>query len=145
MCIRDRDIEGVIFGLTSTDVLLHLGKEEIVFPRSNDRLRRLASHLIHQRSFYPLYPPNEEVSVDYERFEKYALLPVQPHVLVLPSDVTHFFKDVNGGLVMNPSRLVKGDRGGVFTRMRIRPLKKDASKEEKKAFSKRVQAQIVRI
>ncbi len=34
-------VEGVVFGATSTDVLFHLGREEISAPpRSGDRLRR---------------------------------------------------------------------------------------------------------
>ena len=43
-------------------------------------------------------------------------MPVQPHVLILPSDLLHFFKDINGCLVTNPQRLVKGESGGVFSR-----------------------------
>ena len=57
-------IDGVIFGFTSTDILFHLGKEEISYPpRSGDRMRRLANHLLQQRSFYPLYPPSEEINI----------------------------------------------------------------------------------
>lgn len=135
------NIEGVIFGVTSTDILFHLGKEEIFHPpRSEDRLRRLASHILHQRSFYPLYPPNEDVNVDYEHLEKHSQLNVQPHVLILPSDLLHFFKDINGCLVMNPSRLTKREGGGVFARMLINP-----AKSEDQPFAKRVQAEIVRI
>jgi len=67
------DIEGVIFGITSTDILFHLGKEEISFPpHSGDRLRRLANHLVQQRSFYPLYPPNFEMSIDYGVLEEFG-------------------------------------------------------------------------
>ncbi len=86
-------VEGVQFGVTSTDVLFHLGKEEISAPpRSGDRLRRLANHVLQQRSFYPLYPPNEEMNVDFEKLEAHAQINQQPHVLILPSDFLHFFK-----------------------------------------------------
>jgi DNA polymerase alpha subunit B len=54
-------------------VLFHLGKEEISFPpHSGDRLRRLANHLIQQQSFYPLYPPNEELNLDLEQLETFG-------------------------------------------------------------------------
>ena len=67
------NIEGVLFGITSADVLFHLGKEEISFPpHSGDRLRRLANHLVQQRSFYPLFPPNEELSIDLEMLEAHG-------------------------------------------------------------------------
>ena len=50
-------VDGIMFGITSTDILFHLGKEEMSRPRAGDKFRRLASHLIQQQSFYPLYPP----------------------------------------------------------------------------------------
>lgn len=135
------NVEGIVFGVTSTDVLFHLGKEEICFPpKSGDRLRRLTSHLFQQRSFYPLYPPNEELNVDYEKFESFAQMPIQPHVTILPSDFMHFVKEINGGVAVNPSRLTKGTSGGVFMRMII-----EREKDEDQDFAKRVSADILRI
>ena len=153
-------IDGVIFGFTATDILFQLGKEVIFFPPgARDRMRGLANHLLQQRSFYPLYPPNEELNLDLEQLETMGKLDVQPHVLILPSDLNHFFKvksyflvkltisvlifeilfiqDINGGLVMNPSRLTKGAGGGVFCRMAIHAHKTN--------FTKHVNAEIVRI
>ena len=69
-------------------------------------------------------------------------MPVQPHVLVLPSDLLHFFKDLNGCLVTNPQRLVKGESGGVFARIKIQGLKEEDSG---KPFVHRVHSEIVRI
>lgn len=139
------NIDGLIFGLTSTDILFHLGKEEISYPpRSGDRIRRLVNHLIHQRSFYPLYPPSEEMNIDYEQLETLGQLDVQPDVLVLPSDLLHFFKDVNGGLVLNPQRLTKGAGGGVFARLAIHgPTAKN--NDDNCPITKRINAEIVRI
>ena len=51
------NVDGISFGITSTDILFHMCKEEMAQPRAGDRFRRLASHLIQQQSFYPLYPP----------------------------------------------------------------------------------------
>ena len=86
-------IDGVIFGFTATDILFQLGKEVIFYPPgARDRMRGLANHLLQQRSFYPLYPPNEELNLDLEQLETMAKLDVQPHVLILPSDLNHFFK-----------------------------------------------------
>ena len=67
------NIEGVLFGVTATDILFHLGKEEISFPpHSGDRLRRLANHLVQQQSFYPLFPPNEDLGLDLETLEAHG-------------------------------------------------------------------------
>ena len=135
------DIDGVTFGLTSTDILFHLGKEELCKPRSSgDRLRRLAGHLLQQRSFYPLFPPQEDMNIDFEMLEKHARIESQPHVLILPSDLLHFYKEANGGILLNPGRLTKREGGGVFARFKIQ--KANAEEQE---FSKRVVGDIVRI
>ena len=102
-------------------------------------MRRLASHLIQQRSFYPLYPPSEEINIDFEQLESLGQIEAQPHILITPSDLNHFFKDIDGGLVINPSRLTKGGGGGVFARLAVQP----GAKEVKPA--KRVVGEIVRI
>ena len=143
VCIPDPamiNIDGVILGITSTDILFHLGKEEICYPpRAGDKIRRLATHLLHQRSFYPMYPPSEEMNIDYEQLELLGQIEAQPHLLITPSDLMHFFKDINGGLVINPQRLAKGAGGGVFARLAVR----SESKEGKP--SKHIIGEIVRI
>ncbi|XP_074650812.1 DNA polymerase alpha subunit B-like [Tubulanus polymorphus] len=111
-------INGLIIGLTSTDVLLHLGGEEIsVFPPgSTDRLTRLCKHIISQRSYYPLYPPGEDVNLEFETFENHARLPSVPHILLVPSDLRYFIKEVSKCCCINPGRLAKGKSGGTYAR-----------------------------
>ena len=90
--------------------------------------------------FFDSFIFSEEINIDYEQLEKIACLDEQPHVLILPSDFQHFFKEVNGSLVINPQRLVKGDGGNVFTRMVIK-----GTTSTVEDFSKQVCAEIVRI
>ncbi|XP_064407763.1 DNA polymerase alpha subunit B [Latimeria chalumnae] len=115
------NINGVLFGLTSTDILFHMGAEEI--SRSvggSDRFSRILRHILTQRSFYPLYPPAEEVNVDYECFQACAQIPVTPDVLIVPSELRYFLKDVGGCVCMNPGRLTKGQVGGTFGRLLVK-------------------------
>jgi len=123
-CVSDPcvlDISGVNVAITSSDILFHLGKEEISFPpRSGDRMSRLSSHLLQQGSMYPLYPPSEELNVDFEKLEHFALLDKAPHLLVLPSDLTHFVREVTGSTVINPGRLTKGAGPGTYSLVRMR-------------------------
>uniref|UniRef100_A0A8C3GZH8 DNA polymerase alpha subunit B n=1 Tax=Corvus moneduloides TaxID=1196302 RepID=A0A8C3GZH8_CORMO len=87
------DIDGVVFGLTSTDLLFHMGAEEISSSSGiSDRFTRILRHILTQRSFYPLYPPSEELNVDYENLSAFAALPVTPDVLVTPSELRFFIK-----------------------------------------------------
>ena len=117
------DIAGVRLAVTSTDVLFHLGKEEISFPpRNGDRMSRLASHLLQQGSMYPLYPPSEDVNLDLEKLEQFSLLDESPHVMLLPSDLATFVREIGDTTVINPGRLTKGPGPGTFSvfRMRLR-------------------------
>merc|ERR1712241_250323 len=115
------DVEGLTWGITSSDILFHLGKEEISFPpRSGDRMARLASHLLTQGSFYPLYPPSEEMSVDYEQLESKATMHRAPHLLLLPSDLSHFVREVENCIVVNPGRVTRGQGPGTYARLKMR-------------------------
>lgn len=115
------DIAGVHVAITSTDILFHLGKEEISYPpRSGDRMSRLASHLLQQGSMYPLYPPSEDINLDLEKLEQLALIDQTPHIMLLPSDLNTFVRDVSGTTVINPGRLTKGVGPGTYSLFRMR-------------------------
>lgn len=43
-------------------------------------------------SYYPLYPPQEDMAIDYDNFYSYAQLPVTPDVFVIPSELRYFVK-----------------------------------------------------
>uniref|UniRef100_A0A2R8MDI3 DNA polymerase alpha subunit B n=1 Tax=Callithrix jacchus TaxID=9483 RepID=A0A2R8MDI3_CALJA len=135
-------INGVIFGLTSTDLLFHLGAEEISSSSgTSDRFSRIFKHILTQRSYYPLYPPQEDMAIDYETFYVYAQLPVTPDIFIIPSELRYFVKDVLGCVCVNPGRLTKGQVGGTFARLYIRRLVADGTKRQ----SPCVAAQVIRI
>ncbi|XP_006860999.1 PREDICTED: DNA polymerase alpha subunit B [Chrysochloris asiatica] len=111
-------ISGAVFGLTSTDLLFHMGAEEISSNSgTSDRFSRILKHILTQRSYYPLYPPQEDMAVDYENFYTYSQLPVTPDVFIIPSELRYFVKDVLGCVCVNPGRLTKGQVGGTFGRL----------------------------
>nr|XP_055108725.1 DNA polymerase alpha subunit B isoform X2 [Symphalangus syndactylus] len=135
-------INGVIFGLTSTDLLFHLGAEEISSSSgTSDRFSRILKHILTQRSYYPLYPPQEDMAIDYETFYVYAQLPVTPDVLIIPSELRYFVKDVLGCVCVNPGRLTKGQVGGTFARLYLRRPAVDGAERQ----SPCVAVQVVRI
>lgn len=59
---------------------------------TTDRMGRMASHLLNQKNFYPLYPPNKEICIDHDLFNEFAIMPCKPHILILPSNLRHFVK-----------------------------------------------------
>ncbi|NWI13327.1 DPOA2 polymerase, partial [Crypturellus soui] len=135
------EIHGTVFGLTSTDLLFHMGAEEISSsPGISDRFTRILKHVLTQRSYYPLYPPAEGLNLDHESFCAHAALPVTPHVLVVPSELRYFVKDVLGCLCVNPGRLTKGQVGGTYGRLWVQPPEADAPHR-----NPCVSAQVIRI
>ncbi|XP_068280890.1 DNA polymerase alpha subunit B [Nyctibius grandis] len=135
------DVDGVVLGLTSTDLLFHMSAEEVSSSSGiSDRFTRILKHILTQRSYYPLYPPSEELNVDYESFYSYSSLPVTPDVLVTPSELRYFVKDVLGCICINPGRLTKGQVGGTYGRLYLQ--REDAEGERR---SPCVAAQVVKI
>uniref|UniRef100_A0A8D0KSR6 DNA polymerase alpha subunit B n=1 Tax=Strix occidentalis caurina TaxID=311401 RepID=A0A8D0KSR6_STROC len=115
------DIDGVVLGLTSTDLLFHMGAEEISSSSGiSDRFTRILKHILTQRS--------------------YASLPVTPDVLVTPSELRYFVKDVLGCVCINPGRLTKGRVGGTYGRLY---LQREATAGQRR--SPCVAAQVVKI
>ncbi|KAJ8673830.1 hypothetical protein QAD02_005092 [Eretmocerus hayati] len=112
------DIDGLRLAVTSVDSLKHLGREEVTLkPSGTDKLSRLATYVLNQACFYPLYPPAKEINIDTELWEKYAFIREKPHVLILPSDMRYLCKNINDCTIVNPERLSKR----TFAKMNFKP------------------------
>lgn len=88
---------------TSADVLKALSGAEAARGGApgEDRMARLASHLVGQRSFYPLYPPPQGSMLDAKRASVGLALPSAPHLLLLPSDLAPFAKVLPAGTALS--------------------------------------------
>jgi len=114
-------IGGVTFGTSSCDVIKDLSSEEIASKPLQpgvgpSRIVRIASHLVQQQSFYPLFPARIGSCVDYQSVDKFAM-PVKPDVLIVTSDLQRFVEKLDGDVVCcNPGRLVRGAVSGTYLR-----------------------------
>ncbi|KAL5552508.1 hypothetical protein UlMin_039909 [Ulmus minor] len=120
----------VKIGCCSADILKHLSGEEISrHPKDGapiDRMANLASHILGQRSFYPLYPPADGIPLDFSIAPEALQISLNLDILILPSDMRFFAKAVaiGGGegeakcLCVNPGRLAKGVGGGTFIELK---------------------------
>lgn len=121
-------INEVVFGITSTDVLFHMNIEET---NSNlepgTRMKRIAQHMVQQRSYYPLFPPPASMptNLDLKYMDKWQI-PCKPDVLIVPSKLTSFATPIlDSTMVINPGHLTKGTTGGTYAIMEIHPLKRE--------------------
>ncbi|XP_040265898.1 DNA polymerase alpha subunit B isoform X1 [Bufo bufo] len=136
-------VSGVAVGFTSTDLLFHMGAEEISsgIAGAPDRFSRILKHILIQRSYYPLYPPHEEINIDYEAHYNYAIMPVTPDVFIIPSELRFFIKDISGCICINPGRLTKGMVGGTYARFLVKKEKTGTAERKSPCIS----AQVVKI
>ncbi|CAN8243808.1 unnamed protein product [Cochlearia groenlandica] len=115
-------------GCCTVDVLKQLSGEEMAKNQSGattDRMSRLASHLLRQRSFYPLYPPPESLPYDSSLAPQALRISSMPDILILPSDMRYFVKVLSLGegenvakcVCVNPGRLAKGEGAGTFVEL----------------------------
>jgi len=110
-CIMKIDSGEVTVGVTSVDIIKHLAGEETSnkskLNSTTDRKQKLCQHLINQRSFYPLFPPDTTANIDTSKYHQLKF-PYTPDILIVPSDLPHFIKNVDGVLCINPGRANKG-------------------------------------
>jgi DNA polymerase alpha subunit B len=121
-------INEVVFGVSSTDVIFQISAEET---NSNlepgSRLRRIAQHMVQQRSYYPLYPPPASMptNLDLKQIDGFKM-PCRPDILIVPSRLTAFASLVlDSTVVVNPGHLTKGSTGGTYAIMDIHPIKRE--------------------
>nr|XP_036212794.1 DNA polymerase alpha subunit B [Bactrocera oleae] len=120
------DLNGIVVGMTSTDIMQHIISNELAF-NAGDKVKRVVNHLFNQGSFYPLHPSAcDDISFDSFLAARYAKIEQIPNILILPSDQKCFIRVVNGCLAINPGRLADSN-GGTFARFVITP---PSNKEE---------------
>lgn len=116
-------------GCCTVDILKQISGEEMsrnpTDGTPSDRMSRLANHIISQRSFYPLYPPAEDIPLDFSLAPEALHITSIPDILILPSDMKYFIKVLTLGegeeqrkcICINPGRLAKGEGGGTFAEL----------------------------
>lgn len=123
-------INEVVFGVTSTDVVFHMNVEETSANLSQgSRLRRIAQHLVQQQSYYPLFPPSKTVNLDLKQQDGWKM-PVKADVLIVPSRLNAFCAPVlDTTMIVNPGQLAKGSTGGTYASMEIHPIRLEKLEE----------------
>ncbi|KAI1729769.1 DNA polymerase alpha/epsilon subunit B domain-containing protein [Ditylenchus destructor] len=106
------ELEGVQFAATTSEVIMHLSKLETYRcedMENEDRMQRLISHVFSSHSLYPIYPTDLPFVLKDSR--KKLSLDTKPHVLLVPSMLQSSVKVLDGSIVINPGRFVRGKSG----------------------------------
>jgi len=116
-------VNDVVVGVTSADPLQALGTHET--SQNISRMVRLSQHLVNQQSYFPLFPSGPSVSTDLGQMHKFRM-PCTPDILLVPSKLSYFAKDVSGCVVVNSCSLAKGTTGGTFASIVVKPVEREA-------------------
>ncbi|KAM0675015.1 DNA polymerase alpha subunit B [Gurleya vavrai] len=131
-------INGIVFGFLNYDILLQLASLELVSENkikndsneddiscnlySEDMLRRLATHLVFQKSFLPLLPINEPINYDQPENLDMGLA---PEFLITVSKLMSFSKIIGPSNVINLGYQTKTDKK-TFAEISIDKTKKSS-------------------
>ncbi|XP_052869051.1 DNA polymerase alpha subunit B [Anopheles cruzii] len=121
-------IEGLEIGVTTVDSIGHLIENECCSADAGDKIKRAMNYLFHQASFYPLNPPMEDIPLDVDMLNDFGRLTRVPNVMVCPSTLNRFIREINGCVCINPG-FVDGQQtpdGGSYARLIIHPPEADA-------------------
>lgn len=124
------EVNGVRVAVSTCDILKHLsgfergGKGKNTEKQQTDRMTRLCSHLVGQKSVYPLFPPHPDAN-----FESHdATVPLRvgmdervPDLIVLSSDLAAGgWKNALSGnktMFVNPGKVCRGVNAGTFCKV----------------------------
>ncbi|KAI6812730.1 DNA polymerase alpha 70 kDa subunit [Hortaea werneckii] len=156
-------INEILVGISTQDILSELRRENVSLSSppaqqniSEDVLARLTRHVIDQRHFFPIFPPqarenlpaltrisgevpdpgSEErlplgACVDLSYVKLAEWVNVRPDLVVLPSGLSPFAKVVEGVTALNPGPLMKKRGAGTFAALSIQPRR--LTEEEREA------------
>ena len=108
-------------GLVNTDIVKDLCSS--MYPKNMEppKIDLSLKALLEQRSFYPLYPGNIDIPIEYEQIENMYLTEL-PDLLITSSDLIQFVKNIEGVLCVNPGAIIKNDSAGTFCSLTIEPF-----------------------
>ncbi|XP_035775815.1 DNA polymerase alpha subunit B-like [Anopheles albimanus] len=121
-------IEGLEIGVTTVDTVRHLLDAECCSVDAGDKIKRAMGYLFHQASFYPLNPPPEEIPLDVDMLNEFGRLTRVPNIMVCPSSMNRFVREINGCVCINPGFLDchETDGSGSYARLVIYPPEQPA-------------------
>ena len=103
--------------------------------------------MMQQRSYNPIYPST--TSVDWAQFRGLMFSDL-PDLLITPSEVNPFAKNIDGCVCINPGTLCKGTSGGTYASITVDPYVvqnagADPSEKHSNRAADRVRVDIIHI
>lgn len=123
-------INDVSVGIVNTDVIKDMcintcvknpAAEPGAQPQNRPKIDLVLQSILQQRSFYPLYPAGAGAPIEWEQY-KALMFEQTPDILITPSDLMLFAKNIEGCICINPGSMYKGASAGTYATLTIDPL-----------------------
>lgn len=143
-------VNEITIGVINADIIKDLCASTHQKNPSGGKIEESVKTILQQRTFYPLYPGNQATPIEWEQYAK-MMFPegMTPDVLITPSQLKLFAKEIEGVICVNPGTIVKGEAAGSYANITIDPLllpsqNDDAPTLTKKALE-RIRVDIVNV
>lgn len=121
-------LNDIVIGIANNDICPDIIAAEAFKPAPGVSMpQRIATHLLEQRSYYPLLPHGPGANVDTTHWDKIQM-PCTPDILILPSRrLKHFAQGIPSAdvVVVNPGPLARGESGAAWALISVHPLTDD--------------------
>lgn len=119
-------INEIVIGIVAQDVLFDISADETnANLEPGSRLSRICQHMLHQRSYYPLFPGSPNSNLNLKQM-KHWRIPCSLDLLIAPSKLTAFARQVSDHTIaINPGHLCRETTGGQYAVIEIHPIKRD--------------------
>jgi DNA polymerase alpha subunit B len=118
-------LNDVSVGVINTDVIKDMCLNTCIKNPPNQeakpKIDLVLQSMLQQRSFYPLYPGSPNTPIEWDQWNALAM-PETPDILIAPSDLMLFAKNIEGCICVNPGTLYKGAVAGNYASITIDPL-----------------------
>ena len=114
----------MIVGVLPEDIFFDLSKNMVFTSTTQERLN--PSYLLNQQCYYPKYPSENRLPIDFSYQDGMIFKDFSPDILITPSNLNKFVKVAGPLLCINPERLTKSETGGTFAYLTIHPLETSA-------------------
>ena len=124
------EVNDVSVGIINTDVIKDMCINMCIKNPPADQQQQQAANkpkielvlqsILQQRSFYPLYPGSLVTPIEWEQY-KGMMFSKTPDILITPSDLMLFAKNIEGCICINPGTLYKQATAGNYAVITIDP------------------------
>jgi len=114
-------VNDITFGTVNADVIKELILSTVIKNVQMPKIEVACRSLLEQKTYFPVYPGNPSTPIEWTQYRS-MMYEETPDVLLIPSDLMLFAKNIEGCICVNPGMLVKGQAAGSYANITVNPM-----------------------